>query len=45
MYKIQNRRYIDSKSKLISFIMKVLDLENIKFNTFSDLFVGREIVC
>ncbi|GHT09048.1 hypothetical protein AGMMS49532_05810 [Endomicrobiia bacterium] len=44
MYKIQNRRYIGSKSKLISFIVKVLDLENIKFNTFSDLFAGTGVV-
>lgn len=44
MYKIQNRRYIGSKSKLIDFIVKVLDLENIKFNTFSDLFAGTGVV-
>jgi adenine-specific DNA-methyltransferase len=44
MYKIQNRRYIGSKSKLIDFIVKVLDIENIKFNTFSDLFAGTGVV-
>lgn len=36
MCKIQNCRYVGSKSKPISFIAKVLDMENIKFNTFSD---------
>jgi adenine-specific DNA-methyltransferase len=44
MYKIQNCRYVGGKSKLISFIAKVLDMENIKFNIFSDLFAGTGIV-
>ncbi|MDR3256305.1 MAG: DNA adenine methylase [Endomicrobium sp.] len=44
MYKIQNRRYIGSKSKLIPFIDKVLNSENIKFNTCADLFAGTGVV-
>jgi adenine-specific DNA-methyltransferase len=44
MYKIQNRRYIGSKSKLIGFIAKVLNKESINFNTFADLFAGTGVV-
>jgi adenine-specific DNA-methyltransferase len=44
MYKIQNRRYIGSKSKLILFIDKVLNNENIKFNSCADLFAGTGVV-
>ncbi|MDR2341504.1 MAG: DNA adenine methylase [Campylobacteraceae bacterium] len=44
MYKIQNRRYIGSKIKLLPFIDKVLNSENIKFNTCADLFAGTGVV-
>ena len=44
MYKIQNRRYIGSKLKLLPFIDKVLNSEHIDFNTCADLFAGTGIV-
>ncbi|MDR1695231.1 MAG: DNA adenine methylase [Endomicrobium sp.] len=44
MYKIQNRRYIGNKLKLLPFIDKVLDSEGIDFNTCADLFAGTGVV-
>jgi adenine-specific DNA-methyltransferase len=44
MYKIQNRRYIGSKIKLLPFIDKVLSSEKIHFNTCADLFAGTGVV-
>ncbi|MDR1087660.1 MAG: DNA adenine methylase [Endomicrobium sp.] len=44
IHKIQNRRYIGSKIKLLPFIDKVLNSEKINFNTCADLFAGTGVV-
>ncbi|MFL2124416.1 Dam family site-specific DNA-(adenine-N6)-methyltransferase [Marinilactibacillus psychrotolerans] len=42
--KIQQRRYIGSKTKLLSFIEEILEKEGIEFNTFADIFAGTGVV-
>lgn len=39
-FKITNRRYLGSKTKLLSFIHETIDKENISFDSFLDLFAG-----
>ena len=41
---IENRRYIGNKSKLLEFIDSSIKKENIKFNTFGDVFSGTGVV-
>lgn len=40
LFKITNRRYLGSKTKLLSFIHETIDKENILFDSFLDLFAG-----
>lgn len=40
LFKITNRRYLGSKTKLLSFIHETIDKENISFDSFLDLFAG-----
>jgi len=42
--RIAQRRYLGSKTKLLSFIDKILETENIKFNSFADIFAGTGTV-
>jgi DNA adenine methylase Dam len=39
-FRIENRRYLGSKLKLVDFIINTLNRENIKFNSVADLFAG-----
>lgn len=39
-FKITNRRYLGSKTKLLSFIHETIEKENITFDSFLDLFAG-----
>ena len=39
-YKITNRRYLGSKTKLLSFIHKTIEEEGLVFDSFLDLFAG-----
>ena len=39
-YKITNRRYLGSKTKLLSFIHKIIEEEGLVFDSFLDLFAG-----
>ena len=39
-FKITNRRYLGSKTKLLSFIHETIEKENISFDSFLDLFAG-----
>ena len=39
-FRITNRRYLGSKTKLLSFIHETIDKENIIFDSFLDLFAG-----
>lgn len=39
-FKINNRRYLGSKTKLLSFIHETIDKEKIEFYSFLDLFAG-----
>lgn len=41
---IENRRYIGNKSKLLEFIDHTIQEENIRFNTFGDVFSGTGVV-
>src|SRR3989344_1672444 len=41
---IAQRRYLGSKTKLLSFIDNILETENIKFNSFADIFAGTGTV-
>lgn len=41
---INNRRYIGSKSRMISFIKEVMEKEKIEYSSFLDLFGGTGIV-
>lgn len=41
---INNRRYIGSKYKMLDFIKETINKENIRFDTFLDLFGGTGIV-
>jgi len=41
---ITQRRYLGSKTKLLSFIKNILDNENVKFNSFADIFAGTGTV-
>ena len=43
-YSINNRRYLGSKTKLISFIHDTLKKENITFDSFLDIFGGTGVV-
>jgi len=40
VFKITNRRYLGSKTKLLSFISKTIEKEKIVFDSFLDLFAG-----
>ena len=40
LFKITNRRYLGSKTKLLSFIHETIEKENISFDSFLDLFAG-----
>lgn len=40
IFKITNRRYLGSKTKLLSFISKTIEKEKIVFTSFLDLFAG-----
>jgi len=42
--RIAQRRYLGSKTKLLSFIDNILETENIKFNSFADIFAGTGTV-
>lgn len=42
--RINNRRYIGNKFKLLPFISGVLDSEQIKFNSIADIFAGTGVV-
>lgn len=44
MYKIENRRYLGAKTKLLPFIEDVIKKENIQGETFLDLFGGTGVV-
>lgn len=44
MYNLQNRRYLWNKFKLLNFILEVIKKENIKFNSFTDLFAWTWVV-
>ena len=39
-FKITSRRYLGSKTKLLSFIHKTIEEEKLVFNSFLDLFAG-----
>lgn len=39
-YQIGNRRYLGSKTRLLSFIHETIEKENIKFDSFCDIFGG-----
>ena len=39
-YKLTNRRYLGSKTKLLSFIHETVEKENISFDSLLDLFAG-----
>lgn len=41
---ITQRRYLGSKTKLLSFIDNILERENIKFDSFADIFAGTGTV-
>ncbi len=41
---ITQRRYLGSKTKLLSFIDKIIEKENIEFNSFADIFAGTGTV-
>lgn len=43
-YKISNRRYLGSKTKLLDFIHKTIKKEDISFYSFLDLFGGTGVV-
>lgn len=43
-FEINNRRYLGNKFKLIDFIKNIIKSENIKYNSFMDLFGGTGIV-
>ncbi len=43
-FEINNRRYLGNKFKLINFIKNTIKNENIKYNSFMDLFGGTGIV-
>ena len=42
--RINNRRYIGNKFKLLPFISGILDSEQIKFNSIADIFAGTGVV-
>jgi adenine-specific DNA-methyltransferase len=42
--RISQRRYLGSKTKLLSFIDNILEKENIKFDSFADIFAGTGTV-
>ena len=42
--KIANRRYLGSKTKLLSFIHETIEKEKIEFDSFLDLFAGTGLV-
>ena len=42
--KINNRRYLGNKYKLLSFIKEIIDTENIKVNSIFDVFAGTGAV-
>ena len=42
--KINNRRYLGNKYKLLSFIKEVIESENIKFDSIFDVFAGTGAV-
>ncbi|QSF35963.1 Dam family site-specific DNA-(adenine-N6)-methyltransferase (plasmid) [Priestia megaterium] len=44
MLKIQQRRYLGSKAKLLNFISDILKKEKIEYNRFVDLFGGTGVV-
>ena len=44
LFSINNRRYIGSKARMLSFIDEVMKKEKIKFSSFLDLFGGTGIV-
>jgi adenine-specific DNA-methyltransferase len=41
---IGQRRYLGSKSKLLTFIDEVLTKEKVEFNSFADIFSGTGVV-
>ena len=41
---INQRRYLGSKTKLLSFIDDIIEKENIEFNSFADIFAGTGTV-
>jgi len=41
---IEQRRYLGSKTKLISFIDSILEQEDAKYDTFADIFAGTGVV-
>ncbi len=41
---ITQRRYLGSKTKLLSFIDSIIEKENIEFNSFADIFAGTGTV-
>ncbi len=43
-YSLQNRRYLWNKFKLLNFIEEVIKKENIKFNSFTDIFAWTGVV-
>jgi len=43
-YSLQNRRYLWNKFKLLNFIEEVIKKENIKFNSFTDIFAWTWVV-
>lgn len=44
MYNLNNRRYLWNKFKLLNFISEVIEKENIKFNSITDLFAWTWVV-
>lgn len=44
MYKLQNRRYLWNKFKLLNFIDEVMKSENVKYKTFTDIFAWTGVV-
>lgn len=44
MYNLNNRRYLWNKFKLLNFILEVIEKENIKFSSFTDIFAWTGVV-
>ena len=44
MYNLNNRRYLWNKFKLLDFILEVIEKENIKFNSLTDIFAWTWVV-